>query len=171
MENLKIPARVDYSDQPVLTTEQLAEFYECNNTQIKQNFNNNKDRFVEGKHYFKLEGAALKDFKSLVENLDQPISKFAPVLYLWTKQGAARHAKMLNTDKAWEVYEALEENYFTPKEKPAVAAANPATVADDTISLEKKIDALLRGAELTNLDRLRNSLIREAAFILTGKKF
>ncbi len=39
-------------------------------------------------------------------------SKFAPHLYLWTKRGAARHAKMLSTDRAWEVFEQLEDTYF-----------------------------------------------------------
>ncbi|WP_415468555.1 hypothetical protein [Clostridium saccharoperbutylacetonicum] len=32
-------------------------------------------------------------------------------------RGAARNAKILDTDEAWEVYEALEENYFNPKEE------------------------------------------------------
>ena len=37
-------------------------------------------------------------------------------IYLWTKRGAARHCKMLGTEKAWDVFELLEDNYFdTPK--------------------------------------------------------
>lgn len=35
---------------------------------------------------------------------------------MWTDRGAARHAKILDTDEAWEVYEELEENYFNLKE-------------------------------------------------------
>lgn len=31
---------------------------------------------------------------------------------LWTERGAARHAKMLDTDQAWEVFERLEDAYF-----------------------------------------------------------
>ena len=42
--------------------------------------------------------------------------------------------------------------------------------AADTLSLKEKVEVLLRGAALTNLDRLRNQLIREAALIATGKK-
>lgn len=33
-------------------------------------------------------------------------------LYLWTDRGAARHAKILETDEIWEVYEELEDTYF-----------------------------------------------------------
>ncbi|EPW0481128.1 ORF6N domain-containing protein, partial [Escherichia coli] len=34
---------------------------------------------------------------------------------LWTERGAARHAKMLETDRAWEVFEKLEDCYFSQK--------------------------------------------------------
>ncbi len=33
-------------------------------------------------------------------------------LFLWTGRGAARHAKVLETEKAWEVFEKLEDCYF-----------------------------------------------------------
>ena len=116
--------KVEHKNRRVLTTEQIAEFYGCKVQQIKQNFNNNKERFIEGKHYFKLEGEELKIFKSLVTIGYLPINKFAPSLYLWTKRGAARHAKMLSTDKAWEVFEILEDTYFRVKEKFETASQN-----------------------------------------------
>ncbi len=135
-------AKVEHKDQRILTTEQLTEFYGCKVQQIKQNFNNNKEHFIESKHYFKLEGETLKEFKSLVENFDLPINKFAPVLYLWTRQGAARHAKMLSTEKAWEVFELLEESYFNAKEKTSVAVQNQPPV------LHKLLDDINKSAKL-----------------------
>jgi hypothetical protein len=111
---------LEHKDIRVLTTEQLAEAYGCGVSQIKQNFNNNKARFIEGKHYFRLEGTELKDFKRYVENIGLPLSKYTSTLYLWTKKGAARHSKMLGTDMAWDVFDELEESYFkqsmTPEE-------------------------------------------------------
>ena len=104
---------IEYSAQPIVTTEQLANFYECDKMQIIQNFNNNKEHFTEGKHFFKLEGEELKKLR--IENFDLQISPMTRTLYLWTKRGAARHAKMLGTEKAWEVFELLEENYFNVK--------------------------------------------------------
>ena len=41
---------LEHNNNRVMTTEQLAEAYGCVAQQIKQNFNNNKNRFVEGKH-------------------------------------------------------------------------------------------------------------------------
>ena len=114
--NIETPV-VEYSNQPVVTTEQLAEFYGCEPKQIRQNFNNNKERFVEGKHYFKLDGEQLRVFKNRVENFDTVgIGARTATLTLWTKQGAARHSKMLGTDRAWDMFDLLEENYFNQKE-------------------------------------------------------
>ena len=44
--------------------------------------------------------------------------KYAKSLYLWTEKGALLHAKSLNTDKAWEVYDYLVDFYFRVKEEP-----------------------------------------------------
>lgn len=41
-----------YKGTPVLTTEMLAQAYEVTPKQIRQNFANNRDRFIEGKHFF-----------------------------------------------------------------------------------------------------------------------
>ena len=54
---------VEYRTERVLTTEQLAQAYECEPKQIKQNFNNNKAHFEEGRHYYKVEGDELKDLR------------------------------------------------------------------------------------------------------------
>lgn len=121
---------VVYSSKRVLTTAQLADFYGCDTRNISDNFKNNESRFREGVHYFKLVGEPLKNFKSLSDEIGLPINKFSPVLYLWTERGAARHAKLLSTDMAWEVYEELEDNYFNPPvvSKPA-KTKNPNRVA------------------------------------------
>ncbi|HFE9852984.1 TPA: ORF6N domain-containing protein, partial [Enterococcus faecalis] len=108
------PQIIELNNQRLLTTEQLAEFYGASEKQIKQNFNNNKDRFAEGKHFYRLEGQKLKDFKNRVENFDL-VGRNANSLILWTKRGASRHSKILNTDRAWDMYDELEENYFNSK--------------------------------------------------------
>lgn len=105
---------LEHKDIRVLTTEQLAKAYGCKGINIQQNFNNNRERFIEGKHYFRLEGAELKAFKDSLENIESVVGNRAPSLMLWTKRGAARHSKMLGTDRAWDVFDELEETYFNP---------------------------------------------------------
>ncbi|MGH4121382.1 MAG: ORF6N domain-containing protein [Clostridium sp.] len=103
--------KVEHKNQRVLTTEQLALGYGASERNINDNFNNHKDRFIEGKHYFLLQGDKLRCFKNYTDNIGV-VGKRAPSLYLWTERGALRHAKILDTDKAWEVYEMLEETYY-----------------------------------------------------------
>ena len=53
-----------------------------------------------------------------VDNIDSvDIGARTKSLMLWTEKGAVRHAKILDTDKAWEVQERLEEVYFHPERK------------------------------------------------------
>ena len=113
---------VEYSAQRVVTTAQVADFYDCPENNIIKNFNANKDKFKEGIHLFKLEGEALKEFKNSITESNL-VGVNAKSLILWTKRGCARHAKMLGTDKAWEVFEELEENYFNSSKTMAVTSA------------------------------------------------
>ena len=110
---------IEHEGQRVITTELLAQVYETDTNNIKNNFNNHKDNFKEGIHYFLLKGDKLKEFKSLVNDIDLPIevNKFTPQLYLWTERGANRHCKILDTPKAWEQFDNLEETYFLVKEQ------------------------------------------------------
>ncbi|HFP9586347.1 TPA: ORF6N domain-containing protein, partial [Escherichia coli] len=105
---------ITHNQIPVITTELLAQLYGTETNNIKVNYTRNAERFVCGKHYFKLEGAGLREFKNKVtqSNLVAPRTKH---LILWTERGAARHAKMLETDQAWEVFEKLEDCYFSQK--------------------------------------------------------
>ncbi|WP_340617514.1 ORF6N domain-containing protein [Xenorhabdus entomophaga] len=117
-----------HNSVPVITTELLADVYGTDEVNIKMNFSRNTERFTHGKHYFKLEGADLKQFKNRVtesysvEYGAKIVGKRARSLILWTERGAARHAKMLDTDKAWDVFEKLEDFYFNQKESEPVTA-------------------------------------------------
>ena len=103
---------LEHNNMRVMTTEQLAEAYGCAPKQIQQNFSNNRVRFIAGKHFFVLEGQDLQTFRLQVENIELQISPKTRHLYLWTERGAARHSKMLGTERAWDVFEQLEDSYF-----------------------------------------------------------
>ncbi|NYY27071.1 P22AR C-terminal domain-containing protein [Escherichia coli] len=116
---------ITHNQIPVITTELLAQLYGAEVKNIQNNYARNAERFIEGKHFFKVAGDALKNLRVALnysQNL-QPslrglqISPKARSLILWTERGAARHAKMLETDQAWEVFEKLEDCYFSQCEK------------------------------------------------------
>jgi hypothetical protein len=111
--NYLIP--IEHRNQRVLTTQQLAEVYGTDSKTIAKNFERNRDRYTEGKHYYSLSGDGLTEFKGLRQN-DESL-KFVSILYLWTEKGAWLHAKSLNTDRAWEAYEMLVDTYYEIKDK------------------------------------------------------
>lgn len=106
---------INYKTIPVVTTEMLADLYGTENIRIQQNHLRNLERFVEGKHFFKLVVEELRNFKKALTSL-KIVSPNVRALTLWTERGAARHAKMLDTDQAWEVFEQLEDCYFHRKD-------------------------------------------------------
>ena len=128
----------EYRDIRVLTTQQIADVYETDAKVISNNYNRNKERYVEGKHFICLEGSELKEFKT---NHQFDESSKVNKLYLWTEKGAFLHAKSLNTDKAWEVYEYLVDSYFNRK-KPMSTAEQIQILAQGNIELEHKIDSV-----------------------------
>lgn len=141
----------EYKNIRVLTTQQIAQAYESNTDTITKNFNRNKERYTEGKHYICLKGQALKAFRAngqidLLPNIN--------TLYLWTQKGAFLHAKSLNTDVAWDVYDKLIDDYFESQAKekdqlggqqetPKQARIESLTAANNTV---KTLTPLLKAA-------------------------
>lgn len=103
---------VEYEGIRVVTTKQIAEMYGTDSKTVSHNFNRNKERYTEGKHYFLLVGDKLRSFR---QNGEYSIK--APKLYLWTERGALLLAKSINTDIAWKAYERLVDFYFEVKEE------------------------------------------------------
>ncbi|EHQ1801855.1 ORF6N domain-containing protein [Salmonella enterica subsp. enterica serovar Hartford] len=91
---------ITHNQIPVITTELLAQLYGTEPVRIRQNHHENKDRFVGGKHFFKVVGDELRNLRVALNYSQNPISPKVRSLILWTERGAARHAKMLETDQA-----------------------------------------------------------------------
>lgn len=143
---------ITYKDRPVCTTLQLAQFYGCSEKNLSDNFAYQRERFEEGKHFVKLEGAALRAFREHPENSGSQISPMVRSLLLWTEMGAARHAKMLTTDKAWEVFEEMEGAYFRA-ETGTCTAKSVTTPLKATAEAAKAFAPLVRVARLLGCDK------------------
>ena len=120
MSNLTI---IERENQRVLTTEQLSEHYGTDSETLSNNFNRNRERYKENKHYYCLEGEEKRDFINR-HQIDDSYKK-AQKFYLWTEKGALLHAKSLNTDKAWKTYETLVDTYFNVKEEFDIKQLDP----------------------------------------------
>ena len=135
-----------HNQLPVITTELLAQLYGTERQRLTNNFNRNKERFIEGKHFFRIEGKELRELKNKnslrvpVRVVNEPSLRGLQIppkvrsLILWTERGAARHAKMLETNQAWDVFERLEDCYFNQNAQTAatvtVSPSNAREVVD-----------------------------------------
>ena len=88
---------VEHKNERILSTKQVAKVYEVEALAIQQNFNNNKERYEDGKHYYLLKGTDLQNFLRLEIFESQNTSKIRS-LYLWTEKGALLHAKRQQAD-------------------------------------------------------------------------
>lgn len=126
----------EYKNIRVLTTQQIAEAYGTDSKTISYNFNHNKERYIDGKHFICLSGDELRAFRE-IHDLPNNLNK----LYLWTEKGAFLHAKSLNTDMAWEVYDRLVDNYFEkPKSVPMTTDQKIQLLAQGNVELTERID-------------------------------
>ncbi|ENC1031422.1 ORF6N domain-containing protein, partial [Escherichia coli] len=112
---------LEWQGMRVVTTKILAKGYGTDADNIKKNFSRNAERFCEGKHFYKVIGDDLNNLRVTLSNSQNTISPKARSLILWTERGAARHAKMIETDQAWAFFEKLEDSYFRQKEQQPVA--------------------------------------------------
>lgn len=111
---------IEVKGQRVLTTKQIAEAYGTEEDKIRWNYKYNKGKYKEGKHYILIQGEELRELKRECEF--HTLLKQAKSVCFWTEKGALLHAKSLNTDKAWEVYDHLVDFYFRAKEEKPEAA-------------------------------------------------
>ena len=178
MEHFMTP--IEFEGQVVITTAQLAEVYGTTSKNITNNFQRNNDRFIEGKHYFVLKGDELKEYKSKTSERGLPISS-ANSMYLWTRRGASRHCKILGTDKAWEQFDYLEDNYFDKNSKslPLTTAQQIQLLAQGNVELNHKVDAISERIDRIELDlpilpveadRITEAVRRKGVSVLGGKQ-
>ena len=92
MEGIKELIPLEWDNQRIMTTKTLAECYETEEIRIQQGFTRNISRFIEGKHFYRLKGDDLKEFKAnYLKDSSLGISKFASELVLWTEGGDLKY--------------------------------------------------------------------------------
>ncbi|EMW7330386.1 ORF6N domain-containing protein [Escherichia coli] len=143
-ENLPV---IEWQGVRVVTTETLAAGYGTTPIRIQQNYIRNEDRFVEGKHFFKISGDELKSFRL---SFSESVNKHTTSLVLWTERCAARMSKIVDTDEAWLFFEKMEQAYFrkaTPSSNTIPDFDDPIAAAEAWIEAKKSERLALGYAE------------------------
>lgn len=166
---------VETNNQRVLTTAQIAEQYETTERRISENFNRNKERYTEGKHYYCLTGDILREFKNEYANCGFVPGAKVNAFYLWTEKGALMLAKSLNTDKAWEAYECLVDTYFSVREQGQLSQRPDRTKALQVKEMNAHVRMSNQFLKLANIETTlskdyKSILIAKAAEVLAGEE-
>ena len=140
--------------------------------EINRRINDNRKRFKDG--------IDIIDFLSWSE----PLRKFAEDngfigsnrtqhVYLLSERGYAKLLKILEDDKAWEIYDELVDNYFNMRQ--AIKADNKALVANKRLAImeenakTRKANLLYKIAMATESQSSAQSMLALAAKELTGE--
>ncbi|EFS7013255.1 ORF6N domain-containing protein [Salmonella enterica] len=159
---------IEYRGQRVVTNEQLAAGYGTDVANIKMNYSRNADRFVEGKHFFKVTGEELANLRVTFSYLQ--ISSKTHSLMLWTERGAANHAKMLETDQAWSYHEDLVEFYFTQRDAIAAPVQRElSTMEILQIAMASEQGRLAAEERAKNVERTKSQISRKREASALGK--
>lgn len=96
-------------------------------------------------------------------------------IYLLSERGYAKLLKILEDDKAWDIYDELVDNYFNMRQ--AVKTDNKALVADKRLTImeenakTRKANLLYKIASGTASNSARERIFAHIATELTGEKF
>ncbi|HJF87006.1 MAG TPA: ORF6N domain-containing protein [Companilactobacillus farciminis] len=94
-------------------------------------------------------------------------------IYLLSERGYAKLLKILDDDKAWEIYDELVDNYFNMRvaikeNKPAIVNQERLKIMKDN-SATRKANMLYKIAMATESNTSKENLLAKAAEVLTGE--
>lgn len=155
-----------YKGVRVITSELLAKEFGTSSENLASNLSRNKSRFEEGVHFYRVAGYDLRALKNSIA-FSNVVGANANQLMLWTERGVFRHAKILETDQAWEAYEHLEDVYFSVRE---VAPSMPMTPAEIVLQNAQALVAFERrqAKQQAEIDAVRSDVaeIKQAHTVL-----
>lgn len=96
-------------------------------------------------------------------------------IYLLSERGYAKLLKILEDDKAWEIYDELVDNYFNMRlavktDNKQILAGKRLKIMEDNAAT-RKANALYKIAMETSSNTNRERLLAKAAEALTGERF
>lgn len=100
----------------ILTDKQIAEIHNMEIKHIRENINNNRNRFKDGVDIVDFKVVGITDYN--LEELGYTkmrISK-AKNIYALSERGYSKLIKIMDTDLAWEIHDILMDHYFSMRQ-------------------------------------------------------
>lgn len=132
---------VEYQGQRVITLALIDQLHRRPEGTAKRNFSYNKERFIEGKHFY------LIDFSKKDEFCSFGVEIPPRGLIVLTERGYSMLVKSFTDDFAWEVQEQLVDGYFDAH-KPMSTAEYLLQQAQLIVEHERRIQRLENGQQV-----------------------
>lgn len=151
----------------------IARIHGTTTKRVNELINRNRNRFADGVDIIDLLTSGY--FKVVLNDLNfgsKEISN-ANNIYLLSERGYAKLLKILEDDKAWEVYDQLVDNYFNMRS--AVQQGNPSIVANKRLEImeanakTRRAGLLYKLAMATKSESSSEAMLALAAKELTGE--
>lgn len=159
-------------DKKAMLVKDIAKIHERQVKEVNKLINNNHNRFRAG--------IDLLDLKQVISNNLFSYYGFSKAqwgnanhIYLLSERGYAKLLKILDDDKAWDIYDKLVDNYFNMRvaiknNEPSLVQQRRLSIMEDNAAT-RKASIMYKIAMATESDSGRQSLLARAAKELTGE--
>ncbi len=159
-------------DKKAMLVKDIAQIHSRPVKKINELINNNRKRFEDGLDILDLKQVVKKD---LFSEYGFSASEWgnANNVYLLSERGYSKLLKILEDDKAWEVYDQLVDGYFTMRAEAKVT--KPRIDSDKRLEIMSENAQTRRGALLyriamqTQSETAKQALLAKAAESITGE--
>lgn len=157
-----------YCNQKVLTGWDIGKIHSIEIKKVMDNFRNNVNNFIEYEDYFVL---TPEEFKNLYPEENITISNRMKEIILFTFTGYLLISRTFKDEYSWNQQRILIKSYFKLKELSDRVNSGELVIENKNTADKEKINILMKAAELTTDETLRNNMLSEIALITTGKHF
>lgn len=160
-------------DKKAMLVKDIAVIHESNVRRVNEVINRNRKRFRDGVDIIDL--LSNENFAVVLNDsgFTQNQINASNNIYLLSERGYAKLLKILEDDKAWEIYDELVDNYFNMRQ--TIETDNKVLVANKRLEImeenakTRKANLLYKIAMATRSETSKETLIAEAAKVLTGE--
>ena len=139
--------------------------------EINRRINNNRKWFKDGVDIIDLKSVMAQNHNEI--GFTQNAWNRAKNIYLLSERGYAKLLKIMDDDRAWDIYDELVDNYFNMRvaikeNKPAIVNQERLAIMKDN-SATRRANILYKIAMATESTSSKEALLAKAAEVLTGE--
>jgi hypothetical protein len=157
----------EYNGERVVTAYDIAKLHTRDVREVNQQFKRNIERFEENNDYYIVDK---NYFKENLESECDYIPNNVLNIVLFTETAYLLLIKTFKDEISWDIQKHLIKKYFKFNELIDKIKRGELIIENKNTADKEKINILMKTAELTTDDTLKNNILSEIVLITTGKR-